>query len=161
MWISQPAPLNPLPSATSMTKSNLSCTISSSDYSARLGMKISLNDQCIFDSDCIDQPRDIFYEFSDEPGNYQLTFEMHGKDYSHTKLDSNGKILQDACLIIDNVKLDGIELRSIFSDQAEYHHNFNGTQSATVTKFYDHMGCNGRVILKFTAPVYLWLLEHM
>jgi hypothetical protein len=50
----------------------------------------------------------------------------------------------------------------MFSEQAEYHHDCNGTaQQVILDKFYREMGCNGTVSLKFTTPVYLWLLENM
>jgi hypothetical protein len=38
---------------------------------------------------------------------------------------------------------------------------FNGTSEVTEDKFYSELGCNGTVSLKFTTPMYLWLLEHM
>jgi len=44
---------------------------------------------------------------------------------------------------------------------AQYQHDFNGTGNPTIDKFYGEMGCNGTVSLKFTTPIYLWLLENM
>jgi len=49
----------------------------------------------------------------------------------------------------------------VFIDHATYTHNFNGTQAETTDKFYGEMGCNGTVSLRFTTPIYLWLLETM
>ena len=35
----------------------------------------------------------------------------------------------------------------------------NGTQESVDDDFFGTMGCNGTVRLKFSSPVYLWLLE--
>ena len=50
---------------------------------------------------------------------------------------------------------------NMFVEQAVYTHDFNGTSKATENKFYGELGCNGTVSLKFSTPMYLWLLEHM
>jgi hypothetical protein len=47
------------------------------------------------------------------------------------------------------------------TEQAVYTHDFNGTQQEIQDEFYSEMGCNGTVSLKFSTPIYLWLLEHM
>ena len=42
-----------------------------------------------------------------------------------------------------------------------FQHDFNGTQPEIKDTFFGEMGCNGTVSLRFTTPIYLWLLEHM
>jgi hypothetical protein len=49
----------------------------------------------------------------------------------------------------------------MITQQATYTHNFNGAGAETQEKFYGEIGCNGIVSLKFSTPIYLWLLEHM
>ena len=46
-------------------------------------------------------------------------------------------------------------------EQAVYTHDFNGTQPEIEDTFFGEMGCNGTVSLRFTTPIYLWLLENM
>mgnify|MGYP003352455181 CR=1 FL=1 len=42
-----------------------------------------------------------------------------------------------------------------------YRHDYNGTGQPTEDNFFGVLGCNGTVELRFTTPIYLWLLEHM
>ena len=42
-----------------------------------------------------------------------------------------------------------------------YRHDYNGTTDPFDDEFYGEMGCNGTVSLKFTTPIYLWLLENL
>jgi hypothetical protein len=86
---------------------------------------------------------------------------LKNKQPEHTQLSGLGEILQDSCLIISNLKFDGIELGQIVNDLSVYQHDFNGTQALTTDKFFGTMGCNGTVELKFSTPIYIWLLEHM
>jgi hypothetical protein len=44
---------------------------------------------------------------------------------------------------------------------AKYQHDFNGTGKLTTQNFYGELGCNGTVSLKFSTPIYIWLLENM
>jgi hypothetical protein len=68
---------------------------------------------------------------------------------------------KDARLKISDIEFDGIELDYMVTQQATYTHNFNGTGPETQENFYGEIGCNGTVSLKFSTPMYLWLLEHM
>jgi hypothetical protein len=86
---------------------------------------------------------------------------MKNKTIDLTKIDEEGKILKDACLTISDVAFEDIELGHMFTEQTSYTHDFNGTQAEISDKFYGSMGCNGTVSLKFTTPIYLWLLENM
>jgi len=74
---------------------------------------------------------------------------------------------------VENFKIDDIDISSmltnypnqLYSDMPthiiQYCHDFNGTQPAVVDRFHGSLGCNGTVTLKFTTPIYLWLLENM
>jgi hypothetical protein len=63
-------------------------------------------------------------------------------------------------LTVTDLEFDEILLGQIFINNAVYTHNCNGTAPETQNTFYGKMGCNGTVELKFTTPVYLWMLEN-
>lgn len=95
----------------------------------------------------------------EDSGQHVLEIQMSGKTALHTVIDSQGKILSDTVLIIDQIKFDGVHLGQTFTEKSSYTHDFNGNGPVTVEKFYHDMGCNGVVRLEFFTPIYLWLLE--
>ena len=139
----------------------ISCVIDTTDHNSALGLEIWLDDQQIFNQDWVTDPQTISYEFSDLDADHELRFVMKNKTVDHTKVDESGAIVKDACLVISDLAIDDIALGNIVTEKAEYIHDFNGTGSLTQHKFFSEIGCNGVVSLKFTTPVYLWLLENM
>lgn len=139
----------------------ISCQINTSDALANLGLEIRLDNVVVFNTEHIKESTKFVYALSDDDGDHLLEFVMKHKTDTHTKIDADGNIIEDARLIISDLAFDEIELNQIFVSQAVYTHDFNGTQAQTQTKFYGEMGCNGTVSLEFTTPIYLWLLEHM
>jgi hypothetical protein len=97
----------------------------------------------------------------DDEVEHVLCFEMSGKLPAHTRVSEAGEILGDRVITVSDVAFDGIALGHFFNEVTEYHHDFNGSADAVVDKFFGTMGCNGRVELRFTTPIYLWLLESM
>jgi len=145
-----------------MTSTSLvSCSIGTTDATAKLGIEVWLNDQQILNQDHVVELIEFKYKVSDEDAEHELRFVMKHKTIEHTKINEQGTIVTDACLTVSNLAFDEIELKQIFIDRAVYTHNFNGTQAEIQTKFYGEMGCNGTVSLKFTTPIYLWLLDNM
>jgi hypothetical protein len=142
-------------------KVQLACTISSTDFKAKIGLEIWLDDTQIYDTKHVDQPINFVHEFADTDGEHQLQFVMKNKTLDHTTIDADGTILTDCRICIRNLSFDEIQLRQIFIDHAVYKHDFNGTADTIQDKFYGEMGCNGTVTLAFTTPIYLWLLENM
>ena len=71
------------------------------------------------------------------------------------------QIVNDIGLKISDLTFAEIKLGHTFLENAVYHHDFNGSQAPVQDAFYGEMGCNGHVELKFTSPIYLWLLEKM
>ena len=140
---------------------NISCDISSSDYSIALGLEIWLNDQLLLNTDHVQQAREFIHEISDADQDYELKFVLKNKLPIHTKIDSDNNIVQDVCLNITNLQFDGIPLGQVFFDLAVYEHNRNNTGPATQDRFYGQMGCNGALKLKFSTPIYVWMLENM
>jgi hypothetical protein len=106
--------------------------------------------------------QEVSVEFEDaDDQTHVLEFVLSGKTPDHTQITEHGEITSDVTIQIRDIAFDDIAIDQIFSQLAEYHHDFNGTQSAVVDRFYGEMGCNGTVRLEFTTPIYLWLLENM
>ena len=138
----------------------ISCTIGTNDPAAELGLEIWLDDQQLFDTNHVgDQP--LEWQVTEDEADHELRFVMKNKTINHTQIDEHGTILQDSRITIQNLSFDEIALGQLFIDHAEYTHDFNGTKDIVTEKFYGEMGCNGTVSLKFTTPIYLWLLESM
>jgi len=139
----------------------------------KLGFKISATEAVLDLAVCLDgkiqwqgcpgtDVQDITVEFDDTDDQpHVLEFVLSGKTIEHTKITDQGEIISDVTVRIEDIAFDDIVIDQIFSELAEYHHDFNGTQAATMDLFYGVMGCNGTVRLEFTTPVYLWLLENM
>lgn len=108
------------------------------------------------------EPREFRYEFSDQyDQEHSFEIELQGKLPVHTHIDEHHMILSDVTVEIGSIALDDIELGHVFSEQAVYHHDHNGTTDPVRDQFFGVMGCNGRVTLRFHSPVYLWLLENL
>lgn len=138
----------------------LSFTVTATDYSVPLGMRVSLNGAVFYENAHIGYETQIQHQLYDD-GEHKLAFELFGKRPDHTKIDDAGNIVSDAMLSVSGIEIDGIDIDQITQFKAVYHHDFNGTQAPIEDKFYGLLGCNGTVQLEFTTPVYLWLLENM
>ena len=137
------------------------CQVQPTNSAAALGLRVVLDQATIFETAHVTEAVQIKHDISDADGEHELTFELFGKLPEHTKITETGEIVSDALIEIGNITLDEIDLDQIFQLLAVYHHDFNGSQAPADHKFYRHMGCNGIVTLKFTTPIYLWLLENM
>jgi hypothetical protein len=136
--------------------------LATTDVTAELGFEAWINERKFLDMDHVKETQQITVELEDkDDAEHELRLVLKNKKTEHTKIDEHGNIMADARLQITDVAFDEIRLGNMFSQQAVYTHDFNGTGKATVDKFYGELGCNGTVKLKFTTPMYLWLLEHM
>lgn len=138
-----------------------SCVLDTTDSACPLGMEIWVDDQKIFDQNHISNAITFEYDLVDDDGEHELKFLMKGKTHDHTKINEAGEIVSDARLVIKEVIFEEIKLGHVFSELATYSHDFNGTTEKIQDKFYGEMGCNGTVSIKFTTPIYIWLLENM
>lgn len=86
---------------------------------------------------------------------------MTGKTADHTQCDVQGHIISDCAITISDISLGDIQLGHLMVEKSQYYHDFNGSAEPVVDKFYGIMGCNGCVELKFSTPVFMWLLENM
>ena len=137
------------------------CTITPTTAAVPLGMEIWIDDQKLFDQDHVQESHRISTDLSDNEGEHELRFVLKNKLPEHTLFDADNNIVGDARISVSNIEFDGIALNQLVPALAEYQHNFNGTGEQIIDEFYGEMGCNGTVTLKFTTPIYLWLLEHM
>jgi hypothetical protein len=137
------------------------CQISTTDSSAAIGLEIWLNHNKIFNTEHVLGTENFHYEFTDNDSEHELRFIMKHKLPQHTTVNTLGEIVNDARLVINQLEFEEIELTQLFTDKAVYTHDFNGTQDEIEDQFFGEMGCNGTVSLKFTTPIYLWLLENM
>jgi len=126
-----------------------------------LVLSVKIDDRVIWQGDpCGGQAVSLDINDDDE-AEHVLIFELSGKTYAHTKIDDTGAITQDVTVSIEDVSFDEIKLGHLVCEKTVYEHDFNGTAPLVQEKFYGTMGCNGTVRMKFTTPIYLWLLENM
>ena len=144
-----------------MSTVKFSCVVAPSDTAVPLGCEIWIDDTCVFDQDRVSDPAVVEHEFSDDDGEHLLRITLKNKLPEHTKIDDQDNIVSDALLSVTEISFDEIDCTQIVQDLAVYRHNLNGTAPEIQDQFFGDMGCNGTVELKFTTPVYLWLLESM
>jgi hypothetical protein len=136
--------------------------LDTTDVTAELGFEGWIDDRKFLDLDHVKQTQKITVDLEDQDGaEHELRLILKNKTAEHTQVDEHGNILADARLLISDVTFDEIQLGHMFVEQAVYTHDFNGTGATTQDKCYSELGCNGTVSLKFTTPMYLWLLEHV
>lgn len=141
----------------------ISFELDTTDAAVPLGFEAWIDQTKFFDSDHVQGLQTVTTQIDDnDDEQHQLRLIMKNKLPEYTQVDADGNIVGDARLIITDMSFDQIELGHMFSEHTQYQHDRNGTaQQVILEKFYGEMGCNGTVSLKFTTPVYLWLLEHM
>jgi hypothetical protein len=135
--------------------------LNTTNESAELGFEAWVDDKKFVDLNHVQSPQLITIDMPDADGNHELRLILKGKTEAHTQIDEQGAIISDARLTIDNIAFDEIKLGHMLTELATYSHDFNGTKDPVQGKFYGEIGCNGTVSLKFTTPIYLWLLENM
>ena len=144
-----------------MNTTRLSFDVSPSDPEAALSLQVYLNSALLLDIDHVQQHIQFAHDISDDDGEYELKLVMGGKTQTHTVVNEHGEIIKDACLTFSNFAFDALELNYLICSKMVYTHDYNGTQPMIDDIFHNVAGCNGTVSFRFTAPVYLWLLENM
>lgn len=139
----------------------ISGTISPSAPAAAIGAEVWIDNTCVINCEHVDSAISFEHALDDSDGKHELRIVMKHKQAAHTRLDEHGNIVQDAVLTVSDLEFDNINIMQVSTEQAEYVHNFNGSQPDGIHRFYGDMGCNGTVSMKFSTPVYLWLLENM
>lgn len=139
----------------------VACILNTTDPTAELGFEAWVDNYKFCDIDHVESKQQVFFELPDNDGEHELKFILKNKTAKHTKIDDTNNIISDARLTVTDITFDEIKLGHMVTELATYTHDFNGTKESTQDKFYSEIGCNGTVSLKFSTPVYLWLLEHM
>lgn len=121
--------------------------------------EVWVDSTCIFGGP-VTESIGIAHNVPDDEGEHELRIVMSGKQPSDTKLDEDGKIISDVLLFIKKMTIAGRPAEQLFNENATYTHDNNGTTAKETHKFFGIMGCNGTVSLKFTTPIYLWVLEN-
>ena len=104
----------------------------------------------------------VVLDFDDAvEANRCVQFEVANKVPEHTKVDSDGNILEDSLLSLRNIMLDGIDITNLVPNISTYTHDFNGTGSQQTDVVYGDLGCNGVATIEFSSPVYLWILANI
>lgn len=143
-----------------MDKIKIEFDINTSDARASLGVQVLLDDVAFYTNGHVEDLRHVEHELDDD-GQHTLEIVMSGKSADHTQVDEAGNIVKDAVLTISNITVDGIDINQLFCEKSIYTHDFNGTQTKISDQFFGTAGCNGTISFEFSAPFYLWLLEHM
>jgi hypothetical protein len=137
-------------------------TLATTDATAALGFEAWIDDRKCLDVEHVKETQKITVDLEDkDDAEHELRVILKNKTAEHTCIDEHGNIVTDARIIISDIAFDEIPLGNMVAEQATYEHDFNSTHALAQHKFYGEMGCNGTVSLKFTTPMYLWLLEHM
>ena len=137
----------------------IKCNLGTTNMAAGLSMQVWVDSEKIFDQTVV-ETTPVEFDIPDDETEHSIRFVMANKMTDHTQVDSNGNIVADSRLTVSDLEFDEILLDQLFFDLATYTHSTNDSGPETQNKFYGEMGCNGIVELKFTTPVYLWLLEN-
>jgi len=139
----------------------VSFDIAPSDPACPLGVEVWLDQQLIFNTEHLNTPEILKFTVEEDDNEHELRVVLKNKLPQHTKIDNKGNIVEDAVITVSRFEFDEISVDQVVQDQALYHHDFNGSAAPVQAQFYGSMGCNGTLSLKFSTPVYIWLLEHM
>lgn len=136
--------------------------------------KISINNTEFVSSELKGNSNETeYFEFDAavSDGENFLAIEFVNKSVHDTILDSNGNIIEDLLLNIDSVEIDEIDLGPLLWTVSDYQPNYpekykirmaqEGKDLPGSIKNCVNLGWNGRWILPFTSPFYIWLLENL
>jgi hypothetical protein len=136
--------------------------------------KILINDTEFVNSELKGGVNETEYFEFDVPmteGENSLIIEFNNKSVHDTIMDSNGAIIEDLLLNIDSVEIDEIDLNSLLWTASEYRPNYpemykiktaqSGQELSESIRNCVNLGWNGKWVLPFTSPFYIWLLENI
>lgn len=144
-----------------MSMVKFSCNIGTSNAAIPLGIQVWVDDLCVHEHSHVCETYQINHEINDDDADHVLRFVLKNKLPEHTSVDVDGNIVGDATVTVSDIRFDEIDCQYLTTKLAQYQHNFNGAGEPTTESFYGEMGCNGTVSVKFTTPIYIWLLENM
>lgn len=144
-----------------MTTAEISFVISPSDPACPLGVEVWIDQQQIFNTEHLADTVNVSHDIDEDDAKHELRVVLKNKKTDHTTVDADGNITRDAVINVGLFEFEEIDVNQVVQDLAVYTHDFNGSAAAVQDQFFGSMGCNGTLSLKFSTPIYLWLLEHM
>ena len=136
--------------------------------------KISVNNTELVNTQLSADPNVTeYFEFDAvlDESECNLVIELVNKSMSDTVLDADGNIVEDLLLNIDSIEIDEIDLGSLLWTLSDYRPVYPEKYKSKMmlsdqdlpesVKNCVNLGWNGRWILPFTSPFYIWLLESI
>jgi hypothetical protein len=136
--------------------------------------EIFLNEQCHFNKEITGtkiQPTIITFEHVLKEGEkYQLGINRWHKNARQTVVTDNGMIIKDQLLHIKSIEIDEIDIGALVYEAVytpEYPEPWAtqqkqaGKELPESFKNVTTIGHNGRWVLSFESPFYMWLLENL
>lgn len=143
------------------TKITIEFDVVPTDSNLPLALTVVLDGESVWQNNAVTETCKVSFTVDDAEGKHVLRWHVSGKLPSYTKIDADGNIVSDSLLKIENFIIDDIDISNLIYVVATYTHDCNGTAEMKTYKMYEELGCNGVAELKFTTPLYLWLLESM
>jgi hypothetical protein len=144
-----------------MDKIKLSLDITNPSEFHNLGIELWIDKAKFFDNLIGPGTHHVINEFESNEADHEFKIILKNKTDEHTSIDEAGNIVEDVLINVKNISLDEINIDRLVVSHSEYHHSGNDSYKQQPHKFYGNLGCNGTVMLKFSTPVYIWLLENM
>ena len=142
---------------------NFKINLTGTFWDRRPQFSVWLDDHAVIQSEIASSAEQIVnFDRRVDEGPHELKIRLENKTINDTVL-SNGEIIKDMLLNINDITIDDISIGSLLWD-AEYILDtpqlYNGVE---VTNMHGcvNLGWNGTYILKFTSPFYVWLLEKL
>ena len=144
-----------------MDRIKISLDVTNASEYHNMGIELWIDQTRFFDNTISPGRHHVIHEFECADGEHWFKIVLKNKTHENTRIDEQGNIATDALINISNVCLDEIDIDNMMHNLADYVHDGNGSQTLAVHDFFGDLGCNGQVQLRFSAPLYLWLLENM
>ena len=144
-------------------KLNFTIDLSGTYWDRRPQFSVWLDDHVVIQSEIASSAEQIVnFDRRVDEGPHELKIRLENKTINDTVL-SNGEIIKDMLLNINDITIDDISIGSLIWD-AEYILDtpqiYNGAEVTSMNGCVN-LGWNGTYVLKFTSPFYVWLLEKL
>jgi hypothetical protein len=140
---------------------DISVTLSSSFWKDAPKIKVYIDEELLYNGE-VTEPKEIKWTGNLMEGEHIIAVELYQKDKYQTIIEDN-KIIKDQVLNIDTITFDEIDIGHLTHILSNYYpdKNFYGDDIPSLAKNCINLGWNGRWELKFTTPIYIWLLENI
>jgi hypothetical protein len=127
-----------------------------------LSLAVELDGSVIWQRDAVVEADTVTVPVPDvDDTQHVLRLIVGNKKPEYTRIDQDGNIISDSLLKITNLTMDELDMSDHLYHFATYTHDCNGTAEQRTETMYSDLGCNGVAEIKFSTPIYLWLLEQM